>query len=90
LPIVLALENPAHSKKHFSNSYYGECGMEIITANTSANNTSEKIVVELDNGRTLSFTSELIAKASSSDNRTMGLSWSDETRQWQVLNYIAP
>ncbi|AKH38524.1 hypothetical protein BCL69_101845 [Nitrosomonas communis] len=57
---------------------------------TSANNTSEKIVLERDNGIKLSFTSKLIAKASSSDNRGMGLSWADKTRRSQVLNYIAP
>ncbi len=48
-------------------------------------NTPEKILVERDNGRNLSFSGELIAKASSSDNRAMGSSWSGETGRWQVL-----
>lgn len=31
----------------------------------------------------MAFTGELIAKASSSDNRAMGSSWSGETGRWQ-------
>jgi hypothetical protein len=45
----------------------------------------EKITVERDNDRNLVFTGELIVKASSSDNRAMGSSYSGETCRWQVL-----
>jgi len=45
----------------------------------------EKITVERDNQRNISFIGELLAKTSSSDDRAMGSSYSGETGRWQVL-----
>lgn len=45
----------------------------------------EKITVERDDDRNITFTGELIASASSSDDRAMGSSYSGSTGRWQVL-----
>jgi hypothetical protein len=45
----------------------------------------EKITVERDGDRNITFTGELIATASSSDDRAMGSSYSGSTGRWQVL-----
>ena len=46
----------------------------------------EKFEIERDNGASLSFTGELLAKVSSSDNNASGSSYSGQTGRWQVLS----
>ena len=45
----------------------------------------EKYVIERDSAKNLTFTGELLAKASSSDNNASGSSYSGSTGRWQVL-----
>lgn len=45
----------------------------------------ENFKIERDNGASISFSGELIAKVSSSDNTASGSSYSGQTGRWQVL-----
>lgn len=46
----------------------------------------EKFTVEREGARDLTFTGELLAKVSSSDNNASGSSYSGQTGRWQVLS----
>ena len=45
----------------------------------------QEFQIDRDNGASLSFTGELLAKVSSSDNNASGSSYSGQTGRWQVL-----
>lgn len=46
----------------------------------------EQFTVQRDNAKDLTFTGELLAKVSSSDNNASGSSYSGQTGRWQVLS----
>lgn len=45
----------------------------------------QEFQIDRDNGASLSFNGELLAKVSSSDNNASGSSYSGQTGRWQVL-----